>query len=148
MMRRIAMIAAALCMLLAAAMPLWAASDKIGYLDPAQVLISHPKYAEAQKHLDDFVTKRGEALEAARETEKDPQKLREMVEEARRDSGAEELRIMNPINEEINVIIEKVARAKGIDVVLAKGMVYYGDADITDDVVKELKALKSAVTIK
>jgi len=51
----------------------------------------------------------------------------------------EEAKLMNPILKEINETIAKVAKAKGITIVLNKGLVYYGGIDITNDVVTALK---------
>lgn len=119
-----------------------AASDRIGYIDLAQVLTAHPRYQESQKHLDDYVTQRGEEFKKAADAETDPEKRRMLLEDARKESGEEELRVMNPINKEINDTILKVAQSKGIDIVVGKQLVFFGGLDLTADVVKALQALK------
>jgi outer membrane protein len=65
-----------------------------------------------------------------------------IISTARRESGEEELRLMNPITEEINKVIETVAKSKGLTVVLNKVLIFYGGQDITDEVVSSLKKLK------
>lgn len=119
-----------------------AASDVIGFIDPSRVLIAHPKYEQSQKHLNDFVAKKEQELRKAAENEKDPEKRRIMLDDARRASGDEEVRVMNPIQKQINDCIAKVAKARGVTVVLAKDCIFFGDIDLTEDVIKELKAIK------
>lgn len=119
-----------------------AASDRIGYIDATLVLLSHPRYEQTQKHMNEFVTKKDEEVRVAAEKETDPQKRIALLEEARRASGDEEVRVMNPITEQINEIIKKVSAAKGVTVILEKTSIFFGGVDITEDVIKELKALK------
>jgi outer membrane protein len=119
-----------------------AAEDKIGYIDSPRVLLAHPKYDELQKQLDGFITKKSDEARAAAEKEKDPDKRNEITEKARRESGEEQLRLMNPITEEINNVIEAVAKSKGITIVLNKVLIFYGGQDLTEAVVSELKKLK------
>ena len=119
-----------------------AASDRVGYIDAQRILMSHPKYATSQKHLDDFVQKKTEEAKTAAEQEPDASKRMMIIDTARRESGNEEMRIMNPITVEINTVIEKVAKAKGVTVVLNKVLIYFGGVDLTEDVIKEVKTLK------
>jgi outer membrane protein len=119
-----------------------AASDRVGYIDAQQILVSHPKYEVSQKHLDDFVKKKTEEAKLAAENEPDASKRMMIIDDARRESGNEEMKIMNPITAEINKVIEKVAKAKGVTIVLNKVLIYFGGVDLTEDVVKEVKALK------
>lgn len=119
-----------------------AASDRVGYIDAQRILMSHPKYETSQKHLDEFVQKKTDEARTAAEQEQDASKRMMIIDNARRESGNEEMRIMNPITVEINAIIEKVAKAKSVTIVLNKALIYFGGIDLTEDVVKEVKALK------
>ncbi len=119
-----------------------AASDRVGYIDAQRILMSHPKYETTQKHLDAFVQKKTEEARAAAEQEQDASKRMVIIDTARRESGDEEMRVMNPITVEINTIIEKVAKAKSVTVVLNKVLIYFGGVDLTEDVIKEVKTLK------
>ena len=121
----------------------FAAEDRIGFIDAQRILLAHPKYLAAQKHMDEFVQKKTVEAKAAAEKETDAQKRMTIIETARRESGDEELRIMNPITEEINTIIEKVSKEKGVTVVVNKLLIYFGGVDLTDDVIKGVKNLKS-----
>jgi outer membrane protein len=121
---------------------LFAAEDKIGFIDSTRVLASHPKYEILQKQLDEFIKKKTDEAKTAAEKEKDPAKRMEIIETARRESGAEEMRVMNPITDEINKVIETVAKSRGVTIVLNKLLIYYGGIDITEDVINNLKKLK------
>lgn len=119
-----------------------AAEDKIGFIDAQRALMAHPKYEQSQKHLDEFVNKKTDEAKEAADKETDAEKRAMIIDNARRASGDEELRMMNPITADINSIIEKVAKSKGVTVVLNRVLIYYGGIDITDDVIKGLKELK------
>jgi outer membrane protein len=121
---------------------LYAATDKIGFIDTQRILVAHPKYEASQKSVDDFITKKSEEARAAAEKETDPSKRMEIIDTARRESGREELRVMNPITEDINKIIETVAQSKGITVVMERVYIFFGGTDLTEDVIKGVRALK------
>lgn len=132
----------AVCMVLLLASGSFAAEDKIGFMDIHKVLSSHPKYITVQKQLETFIQKKSDATKAAIAKETDPKKKQELLDKARTDSGMEEMRVMNPLTEDINKVVAKVAKAKGVTVVLNKVLIYYGGVDLTDDIVKALKELK------
>ncbi|MDR1133477.1 MAG: OmpH family outer membrane protein [Synergistaceae bacterium] len=120
----------------------YAASDKIGFIDTQRILVAHPKYAESQKYVDEFITKKSDEARAAAENEPDPQKRMLIIDTARQESGMEEMRIMNPLTADINKIIESVAKTKGVTVVVEKVYIFFGGVDLTDDVVKGVQAIK------
>ena len=119
-----------------------AASDKIGFIDTQKILAAHPKYEESQKYLDGFITKKSDEARAAADKEPDTGKRMAIIEEARQASGLEEMRVMNPITVDINKVIETAAKAKGVTIVMEKVYIFFGGVDLTDDVVKGVKALK------
>jgi outer membrane protein len=121
---------------------LYAASDKIGFIEPRIILAAHPKYAESQKHIGEFITKKIDEARAAAEQEPDSQKRMLIIDTARQESGMEDMKIMNPLMADINKIIESVAKAKGVTVVVEKVYIFYGGVDLTEDVVKGVQALK------
>jgi outer membrane protein len=132
----------ALVMLNTTAVLLHAAEDRVGFIDAPRVLSSHPKYAESQKYMEEFVRKKTEESMAAAEKETDQRKRQEIIDTARMESGNEESRVMTPITKDINKVIESVAKAKGVTVVLNKMLIYFGGVDLTEDVIKGLKELK------
>jgi outer membrane protein len=139
-----AVFAALLAAAILSALPgvMYAASDKVGFIDAQLVLIAHPKYAESRKYLDDFITKKSDEAKAAAEKETNPTKRMEIIDFARGESGQEEVRVMNPITAQINEVIEKVAKTKGVTIVINKALIYFGGVDMTEDVVKGVKAIK------
>lgn len=132
----------AICMILLFVSSSFAAEDKIGFMDIHRVLSSHPKYEATQKQLETFIQKKSDTTKAAIAKETDPKKKQEILDKARSDSGMEEVRLMNPLTEDINKVVAKVAKAKGVTVVVNKMLIYYGGVDLTDDVVKALKEQK------
>lgn len=120
----------------------FAASDRIGFIDTQRVLSSHPKYEAAQKQIEAFIKKKSETARTAAKQETDVKKRAEIIDKARKESGEEERRIMNPLTEDLNRTIANVAKDKGVTVVLNKILIYFGGVDITDDVVKALKNTK------
>ena len=119
-----------------------AASDKIGFIDTQRILAAHPKYDESRRYLDDFITKKSDEARAAAEREPDPNRRMVIIDEARQASGMEEMRVMNPITIDINHIIETTAKARGVTVVLEKVYIFFGGVDLTDDVVRGVRALR------
>lgn len=111
-------------------------------MDIQRVLMAHPKYEATQKQLDTFIRNKSDAAKAAIDKESDPKKKQEILDKARSESGIEEVRVMNPLTEEINKVVAGVAKGKGVTIVLNKLLIYYGGVDLTDDVVKALKDLK------
>ena len=138
----LALSAVAIISLSVAAASAYAASDKIGFIDTQRILAAHPKYGESQKYMDDFITKKSDEARAAAEKEPDANKRMEIIDTARQESGREEMRVMNPITEQINKVIESVAKAKGVSVVMEKVYIFFGGVDITEDVIKGVKAIK------
>lgn len=137
----LAAILAALTVMMAASCAM-ADSDKIGFIDTQAVLFAHPKYEQSQKHLDEFADKKYKEVMAAAEKETDQAKKREMIETARRESGEEEVRTMNPIQDQINAVIDKVAKSRGVTVVVSKTLIFFGGEDLTEEVVKQVRQIK------
>jgi outer membrane protein len=121
---------------------LYAAEDRIGYIDTRSILLAHPKYEAAQKTLDAFVQKKSDTAKAAADKETDAAKKRDIIDKARRESGEEELRVMKPINDDIDKALSAASKTKGVTVVLEKVYIYFGGVDLTDDVVAALKKIK------
>jgi outer membrane protein len=120
----------------------FAAADKIGFIDTQRILVAHPKYESSQKYVDDFITKKSDEAREAAEKETDPSRRMEIIDTARKESGREELRIMNPITEDINRVIETVAKSRGVTVVMERVYIFFGGIDITEDVIKGVRAIK------
>ena len=117
----------------------FAADEKVGFVDEMAVLQQFPKFKQAQQQIEAIGKKKSEAAKAAFDKETDEKKKANIVQSLQLEMREEEAKLMNPILKEINETIAKVAKTKGITIVLNKGLVYYGGIDITNDVVTALK---------
>ncbi|HOI82259.1 MAG TPA: OmpH family outer membrane protein [Synergistales bacterium] len=115
------------------------AQEKIGVIDPQKVLFQHPKFEQAQKQIKTVVEKKqAEAKDAIDKTSDNNEKQR-IFEAKRQEAAREEQKIMEPIFKDIDLAIRTVAKAKGVTIVLDKTQVFFGGADVTEDVIQELK---------
>mgnify|MGYP001415187003 CR=1 FL=1 len=138
-MKRTAIILVAVLALFSMYSVAFAADEKVGYIDDMAVLQQFPKFKQAQQQLDAIGKKKSDVAKAAFDKETDDKKKAVIVENLQLDMRNEEAKLMTPILKEVNNVIAKVAKAKGITIVLNKGLVIYGGIDITNDVVTALK---------
>ncbi len=116
-----------------------AAEEKIGVIDPQKVLFQHPKFEQTQRQIKSVVEKKqAEAKDAMDKTTDNNEKQR-IFETKRQEAAREEQKIMEPIFKDIDLAIRTVAKAKNVTVVLDKTQVFFGGADLTEDVIQELK---------
>lgn len=117
----------------------YAAEDKVGYVDDMGVLQQFSKFQQAQKQLDELGKKKSNAAKAAFDKESDEKKKSGIVQNLQLEMREEEAKLMNPVLKEVNDTIAKVAKQKGITIVINKALVYYGGIDLTQDVANALK---------
>ena len=117
----------------------YAADDTVGYVDDMGVLQQFSKFQQAQKQLDELGKKKSNAAKAAFDKESDEEKKSEIVQNLQFEMREEEAKLMNPVLKEVNDTIAKVAKQKGVTIVVNKALVYYGGIDLTQDVVNALK---------
>ena len=117
----------------------YAADDTVGYVDDMGVLQQFSKFQQAQKQLDELGKKKSNAAKAAFDKESDEKKKSEIVQNLQFEMREEEAKLMNPVLKEVNDPIAKVAKQKGVTIVVNKALVYYGGIDLTQDVVNALK---------
>nr|WP_277348270.1 OmpH family outer membrane protein [Cloacibacillus porcorum] len=103
------------------------------------VLQQFSKFQQAQKQLDELGKKKSNAAKAAFDKESDEKKKSEIVQNLQFEMREEEAKLMNPVLKEVNDTIAKVAKQKGVTIVVNKALVYYGGIDLTQDVVNALK---------
>jgi len=118
------------------------AQDVMGCVDPQKIMFQHPKFEDVQKQIRDVTNKKQEEAKIAIDKETDDKKKSQIFQTKRTEAAEEERKLMEPIFKDINLAIRMVANAKKITVVVDKGAVFYGGADITDDVIAELKKNK------
>lgn len=117
----------------------YAAEDTVGFVDDVMILKEFPKFQQAQKQLDELGKKKSNEAKAAFDKETDEKKKSEIVQNLQLEMREEESKLMSPVLKEVNGIIEKVAKEKGVTIVVNKLLVYYGGVDLTDAVITELK---------
>ncbi|MCQ4763433.1 OmpH family outer membrane protein [Cloacibacillus evryensis] len=117
----------------------YAAEDKVGYVDDMGVLQQFSKFQQAQKQLDELGKKKSNAAKAAFDKESDEKKKSDIVQNLQLEMREEEAKLMNPVLKEVNDTIAKVAKQKGVTIVINKALVYYGGIDLTQDVANALK---------
>ncbi|MCD7952703.1 MAG: OmpH family outer membrane protein [Synergistaceae bacterium] len=117
----------------------YAEDDTVGYVDDMGVLQQFSKFQQAQKQLDELGKKKSNTAKAAFDKESDEKKKSEIVQNLQFEMREEEAKLMNPVLKEVNDTIAKVAKQKGVTIVVNKALVYYGGIDLTQDVVNALK---------
>jgi outer membrane protein len=120
-------------------MTAFAADEKVGFVDDMAILQQFPKFKQAQDQLSAISKKKSDAAKAAFDKETDQKKKSQIVQNLQLDMNGEESRLMAPVLKEVNDTISKVAKAKGVTIVLNKVLVYYGGVDLTQDVITALK---------
>ncbi len=138
-MKKTAVLLLAIAALFAFGAISYAAEDKVGFVDDMAVLQQFSKFKQAQKQLDELGKKKSNAAKAAFDKEKDEKKKSQIVQNLQLDMRQEESKMMTPILKEVNDTIAKVAKQKGVTLVVNKALVYYGGVDLTKDVAAALK---------
>jgi outer membrane protein len=145
------------------------AADTVGLVDSQKILFGHPRFDETTRLLlfltrplsPDEVTRleRSEDKEMARlakerasvikefieldrsaAAEKDQEKKTRVLETRQAKLSQLERQLMEPIMQECRVALEAVAAKKKMTTVLELESVYYGGADLTEEVIQQLKA--------
>ena len=114
-----------------------AASSSVGVIDYRTVAAQHPQLQQAE------ATMQHEVESAQKEFEEKSANMNEQEKGAYYQQTQQRLQqknneLMEPIRQNIEDTVKKVAEAKGLQVVLDKGAVVYGGQDITQDVVSKL----------
>ncbi len=117
----------------------FAANDTVGYVDDMAILQQFSKFKQAQQQLEALSKKKSDAAKAAFDKETDEKKKANIVQNLQLEMRNEESKLMSPVLKEVNDTISKVAKAKGVTIVLNKVLVYYGGVDLTQDVITALK---------
>ncbi len=141
-MKKILVLLLAAAAILAVAGASCAADDVVGYVDDIQVLRQYPKFEQARKQLDELASKKSNTAKTAFDKETDDSKKDEIFQTFQLEMREEEAKVMNPILKEVNETIEKVAKQKGVTIVVNRALVYYGGIDLTQDVINALKTSK------
>jgi len=112
-------------------------SFSIGYVDMQKALDGHPRRSSSEKALQEFFQakqrefqSRSKTLTAVQRQELDRQLQQQFVEKR------EEL--LSGLDKDIRTAVEKVAKDRGVGIVLDRGVVLYGGTDLTEPVIAQL----------
>lgn len=119
------------------------AQEKIGVIEPQKILFQHPKFETTQQQAKTIWNVKQNEAKAAMETETDNQKKAEIYSTKRQEAAMEEQKLMAPLFKEIELAVRKVAKSKGVTLVLDKAQVFFGGLDITNDVIQEIQKASS-----
>jgi len=132
-----ALIALVVVLIVWAGAPVIGQSFSIGYVDMQKALDSHPRRASSEKALQEFFQakqrefqSRSKTLTAVQRQELDRQLQQQFVEKR------EEL--LSGLDKDIRTAVEKVAKDRGVGIVLDRGVVLYGGTDLTEPVIAQL----------
>lgn len=107
-----------------------------------QVLVSQsPRLEQVREDMQKAITDTRMEFDSKSKNMNDEEKER-YYQQLQERLGNKEKELMDPVLEEINAAIKKIADKKGLKVVVDKSTVVYGGTDITDEVAKALQTAK------
>ena len=107
-----------------------------------QVLVSQsPRLEQVREDMQKAITDTRMEFDSKSKNMNDEEKER-YYQQLQERLGNKEKELMDPVLEEINATIKKIADKKGLKVVVDKSTVVYGGTDITDEVAKALQTAK------
>lgn len=115
-----------------------AASTAIGVIDYREAMSKHPGLEAANKTMEKEVESAQKDFEAKSADMDDNQKS-EYYQQTQQRLAQKQADLVEPLTKQIEETVKQVAEQKGLSVVIDKGAVIYGGADITQDVIKKLK---------
>ncbi|MDR1048728.1 MAG: OmpH family outer membrane protein [Synergistaceae bacterium] len=117
-----------------------AAADTAGVIESRKVIFQHPGFDAAARRLLEFERRKKEEALQAMEAETDPDKRAEIFKNAAQETAEREDFLMSSIRRDCGEALEAVMKKKKITIVFEKDEVYLGGLDITEDIIKEVKA--------
>ena len=111
-------------------------NSAIGYIDTNKALSSHPDMAGVETTMKAEVESAQKQLETegAKLSDQEKQRFYAQLQQRLQQKEAE---LINAVAVKIEASVEKVAKAKGLAIVVQRNNVIYGGVDITDDVIKD-----------
>jgi outer membrane protein len=117
------------------------AADTAGVIESQKVFFQHPGFEAVAKRLLEFERQKKEEAWQAMEAETDPDKRAEIFRNAAQETAERENFLMSSIRRDCEKALEAVMKKKKITIVFEKEEIYLGGLNITEDVIKEVKAL-------
>ena len=111
-------------------------NSAIGYIDIGKAMQSHPDAEAAMKTLQAESEAFQKDFDEKAKTLSEQEQQRYYVQLQQR-LQQKEAELTSAIFKKIEASVQKVAKAKGLSVIVERGSVVYGGTDITDDVIKD-----------
>jgi Skp family chaperone for outer membrane proteins len=118
-----------------------AAGEKVGVLDQRKVLFQHPKFDAVAKHIVEMTRHKENEIRFTLENETDPERKAGILKAANTEMAETEERLMSSIHKDCENALAAVMEKRNITIVLKMDSVYLGGADITEDVIAQLRAI-------
>lgn len=115
------------------------AAELVGYINPAQVMSSHPKFASVQKQIADFANKKEAEVDSEVAKAKDDEAKEQIIRKKAREVADKENALMQPIFKDVSRAVDAAAKASGCTVVINMQYVVTGGKDLTKDAISKLK---------
>jgi len=130
-----AVMAAAICLVPAMAF----AGELVGYIYPAKVISSHPKYAQIQKQLANFADQKEKEVDTEVAKAKDNAAKEQIIRKKAREVADKEAALMQPLFRDVATATNASAKANGVSVVVNGAYLVSGGKDLTNDVISRMK---------
>ena len=118
-----------------------AAADMVGIIDSQKVLFQHPKFEAVAKHIVELSRQKENAIRFLLEKETDPEKKAGILSAANQEMAETEERLMSSIHKDCENALAVAMEKRKITIVLKKHSVYLGGADITEEVIAQLRSI-------
>ncbi|MDQ7842469.1 MAG: OmpH family outer membrane protein [Armatimonadota bacterium] len=119
--------------------PVIGQSFTVGYVDMQKALDSHPRKAASERALQEFFQAKQREFQQ-RSRGMTPVQRQELDRQFQQQFLARREELFSGLDRDIRQAVEKVAKDRGISVVLDRTVVLYGGTDLTDAVIAQLSA--------
>ena len=117
------------------------AKQQIGYVDMQKLFQNHPEKKASEVKLEGKAKKLKEELESKGQN-MDKEERQQLLQKYQEQLNQQEQELINGVLADINKKIQKIAKEKGISVVLNKSAVIYGGYNLTAEVLEEIESAK------
>lgn len=115
----------------------------IGIIDLQKAIINHPKAKESMETLKNFQEERQKDLDSKTKgkelTDEERKQITELVSKYEEEIQELDRKLTEKLLEDVKTAAEKVAKKKGLIIVIEKEAVFYGGVDITEEVIQEMQ---------
>ena len=115
------------------------AAELVGYINPAEVMSKHPKFASVQKQIAAFADQKEKEVDKEVEKAKDDKTKEQIIRKKAREVADKENALMQPIFKDVSNAVQAAAKASGCKVVVNMQYVVCGGIDLTKDAIAKLK---------